>query len=370
MRVSVVIPLYNKAPYVLRSLDSVFAQTFTDYEVIVVDDGSTDGGGAVVAACKDRRVRLISQKNAGPGAARNRGVAEARGDFIAFLDADDEWRPCFLERSLTLLEQYGPETACISSGYVQHPAGRSMEPMWRKRQLQGGTYRLDAAMNPQFVVHLLAYLCPWNTVARADKVRGWGGFYSKTRCLYGEDSFLWLKVLLNERIAVNLEPLVCFHTEASALSKNLRGPRPVEPILFDPGELYAACPPQLQELLRKVLAIRALKTACMLGYWGRWREGRGLLNKFCPWSSWRLPRFAVAQLCATPLGACAGLIWRLLSGGCQPITGPCFSLLPSAAWRGLFWTRPGVKVSRRPSWNTTPPTGGARLLKWRDICAG
>ncbi len=315
MKVSVVIPLYNKAPYVRRSLDSVLGQTCGDFEVIVVDDGSTDGGADVVRACPDPRVRLITQPNAGPGPARNRGIAEARGEYLAFLDADDEWMPTFLEKSLALLEKHSPAVACVSSGYVQEPAGRSMEPMWRQRGLRDGTYRIDATADPQFVVHLLAYLCPWNTVARAEVVRHWGGFFDKGKCLYGEDSFLWLKVLLNETVAVSLEPLVRFHTEASALSKNLAGPRPVEPMLLYPGELEAACPAALRDLLKKVLAIRAIKTTCMLGYWGRWRQGKSLLKQFCPWSAWRLPRFGAALLCASPLGAGAGAVLRLFQRG-------------------------------------------------------
>jgi glycosyltransferase involved in cell wall biosynthesis len=314
MKVSVIIPLFNKAPYIVRALDSVRAQTFADYEVVVVDDGSTDGGASLVEGYPDDRVRLIVQKNAGPGGARNRGIAEASGEYLAFLDADDEWLPGFLEKSLGRLTQYGPEVAAISSGYVQHPGGLSTEAMWRKRGLREGVYRLTASTNPRFVVHLLAYFCPWNTLTRSDTARRWGAYYSKGKCLYGEDSYLWLKILLNETVAVSMEPLVRFHSEASALSKNLPGPRPVEPILYDPDDLYAACPEDLRVLLGKVLGIRALKTACMLGYWGRWREGRELLRKFCPWSSWRLPRFAVAQICATPLGACAGLFCRLLSG--------------------------------------------------------
>jgi hypothetical protein len=312
MKVSVVIPLYNKAPYVQRALDSVLAQTFGDFEVIVVDDGSTDGGANVVRACADPRVRLIGQRNAGPGPARNRGIAEAGGEFLAFLDADDEWLPAFLEKSLAVLEQHGPSVASVSSGYLLWPAGERTDALWRGRRVTDGIYRVTDRFEPQFVVHLLAYLCPWNTVARAERVRHWGGFYARGKCLYGEDSYLWLKFLLNETIAIRQEPLVRFHTEASALSRNLAGPRPVEPILFDPGEVEAACPAPLRGLLHKVLAIRALKTACMLGYWGRWREARTLLRKFCPWSVWRLPRFGAAQVCATPLGAAAGFFCRFL----------------------------------------------------------
>jgi hypothetical protein len=311
MKVSVIIPLYNKAPYVGRTLDSILAQTFRDFEVIVVDDGSTDAGAEVVACCPDPRVRLLRQDNAGPGAARNRGLAEARGTYVAFLDADDEWLPAYLEKSVALLEAHGPAAATVSSGYFLHPSGQATVALWRRRGLREGTYRVDPGITLRFVVSLLAYLATWNTVARAEVVRRWGGFFSRGRCLYGEDSYLWLKVLLNETVVVSLEPLVRFHSEASALSNNLSGPRPVEPILHFPEGLEEACPPDLRDLLRGVLAVRAGKTACMLGYWGRWREGRDLLRRFGGTPPWYWP-MGLAPLVASPLGACAGKVWRLL----------------------------------------------------------
>jgi glycosyltransferase involved in cell wall biosynthesis len=96
MLFSVVIPTYNRAELLRIALDSVFAQTFTDYEVIVVDDGSTDGTWEELQALGSR-IHVLRQQNAGPGAARNLGVAEARGDYIAFLDSDDLWFPWTLE---------------------------------------------------------------------------------------------------------------------------------------------------------------------------------------------------------------------------------------------------------------------------------
>jgi glycosyl transferase family 2 len=313
MKVSVVVPLYNKAPTIQRTLDSILGQTFADFELIVVDDGSTDGGAEVVEGCRDPRVRLIRQSNAGPGAARNRALAEANGQYAAFLDADDEWLPQFLHKSIALLEQF-PQAAMVASGYFHHPEGESTEIMWRGRGLHEGIWRLEPHTSHQLAVHLLAYFSAWNTVARLEAVRGWGGFFSAWKCLYAEDSFLWFKILLNETVLVNLEPLVRFHTEASALSKNLPGPRPVEPMLLHPELLRQACPRHLQDLLEDILAVRALKTTCMLGYWGRWRDGRELLQRFCPWSTWRLPRFARAHLAASPFGAAAGKLWRLLRG--------------------------------------------------------
>jgi glycosyltransferase involved in cell wall biosynthesis len=313
MNVSVIIPLYNKAPYIRRALDSVRAQTYGDYEVIVVDDGSTDGGGAIATSYGDPRFRLVGQPNAGPGAARNRGIEAARGQYLAFLDADDEWLPTFLEKCLTSLEGHGPDVASISTGYIHDPGGRSTERLWFKRGLRDGVQRLSPETSPRLAVHLLAYLSPWNTLVRAEIVRRWGGFYSRGKCVYGEDCYLWLKLLLNEPVRVCLEPLVRYHTEASALAWNIRSPRPVEPILFDAQGIRATCPAALQKLLDEILAVRALKAACRLGCWGRWREARDLLKQFCPWSTWHLPYFSAAQFLASPLGALAGTAWRSLT---------------------------------------------------------
>ena len=103
---SVVIPLYNKERYVRRCLDSILAQRFADFEVVVVDDGSTDDSTEIVAACNDPRLRLIRQANGGVSAARNRGIAEARAEWIAFLDADDEYLPGFLDEVRACIELY------------------------------------------------------------------------------------------------------------------------------------------------------------------------------------------------------------------------------------------------------------------------
>ena len=103
---SVIIPLYNKAPYIKRAIDSVLAQTIHDFEIIVVNDGSTDGGENIVAEYSDSRIFLINQKNSGVSVARNNGVNVANSDYIAFLDADDEWLPGFLNEIQNMINQY------------------------------------------------------------------------------------------------------------------------------------------------------------------------------------------------------------------------------------------------------------------------
>jgi glycosyltransferase involved in cell wall biosynthesis len=312
VRVSVIIPLFNKAPYVERALASVIAQSFTDFEVIVVDDGSTDAGAQIVAAHNDPRVRLLKQDNAGPGAARNRGIDEARGELLAFLDADDEWAPDYLAESVRWFDLDGPPVGSVTSGYFAFPDGESSEKLWRARGLADGVMQLSPDTDPALVIALLAYMSPCTTVARATTVRKWGGFYEQNHCLYGEDAHLWLKVLLNENVAVNLKPLARIHFETSGPAQTRRSVRPIEPFLVHPEEIEAATPAELVELRSRVLAIRALKTACVLGYWGRWREARDLVKQFQVSGAWRFPYYLPSLVCRTPVGSLMGRFYRTI----------------------------------------------------------
>jgi glycosyltransferase involved in cell wall biosynthesis len=311
MRVSVVVPLYNKAPYIGRCLRSVFSQSFRDFETIVVDDGSTDGGDQLIQAEPVHNLRVFRQPNAGPGAARNRGVREAHGAYVAFLDADDEWQPDYLARSVRILDDT-PAAAAVSASYVEEPAGRSVEALWRRRGIVPGLQRLTAATAPEHLVHIVAYMRPCTTVARTEILRAWGGFYDRDRCLYAEDAFLWLKVVLNRPVFFHFEPLVRIHRDAAQLSGNLKGPRPVEPFLQRPDLMRESCPPGLERLLEGFLAARAFKTACVLAYWGCWRDARRLRSQFAGPGTWRLTYAWPSLLCATPLGGVLGMACRRL----------------------------------------------------------
>jgi len=120
MEISVVIPLYNKAEYIARALDSVFAQKFRDFEVIVVNDASTDGGEKIAAGYKNKGVKLFNRIAPSPGghAARNLGIKESSGSLVSFLDADDEWTPDFLE-AITRLRRKFHEAGVYATSYLR-----------------------------------------------------------------------------------------------------------------------------------------------------------------------------------------------------------------------------------------------------------
>lgn len=114
--ISVVVPLYNKRYEIERSIQSVLGQSFQRFELIVVDDGSTDGSDTVAEQVDDRRFRLVRQANAGVSAARNRGIREASAGLIAFLDADDEWTSEFLATIWSLYQRY-PSAGIYGTAY-------------------------------------------------------------------------------------------------------------------------------------------------------------------------------------------------------------------------------------------------------------
>ena len=121
---SIIIPVYNVAPYLRECLDSVLAQAFTDWEAICVDDGSTDGSGAILDeyAAKDERFRVVHKKNEGVGAARNSALDVAKGNWVCFLDGDDVWHKEFLATFSSAISKY-PGERCFRVGYSRFSDG-------------------------------------------------------------------------------------------------------------------------------------------------------------------------------------------------------------------------------------------------------
>ena len=113
---TVIIPLYNKAEHILRTLESVLCQKYPAAEIIVVDDGSTDQGPALVSAANIKNLTLIQQTNGGVSSARNKGITLAKSEYIAFLDADDQWLPLYLEETAGLIIKF-PQANLFGTRY-------------------------------------------------------------------------------------------------------------------------------------------------------------------------------------------------------------------------------------------------------------
>jgi glycosyltransferase involved in cell wall biosynthesis len=189
-RLSVVIPAYNAATTIRSAVASTLNQTRPVLEVIVVDDGSTDGTAAAVSALRDPRVRVVSRANGGPSAARNAGIAEARGDLVAFLDSDDLWLPGYAERAVTALSSAANPGFAYTDAYV-FDTGRG--------QVKRGS-AMDAIDPPppdreRFLIALLQRNFVFTSAAVPATVLAAVGGYDESLTL-SEEYDLWLRILV------------------------------------------------------------------------------------------------------------------------------------------------------------------------------
>jgi len=200
MRISVVIPLYNKARYIKRAIDSVLAQTYIDYEIIVIDDGSTDESADVIKNILDSRIRLITQENAGVSAARNRGIHEAKYGIVAFLDADDEWLPEFLE----LVVQEFEKDPAVGVAFTNYRLSNS----------------LQAVLIPHQVGRLVDYfefclvnngrgMCSSCVLVKRDLLLKINGF--PVGMHHGEDIYTWTRLAWESSVAFVPKVMAIYH---------------------------------------------------------------------------------------------------------------------------------------------------------------
>lgn len=183
--ISVIIPLFNKEKSIYSTLQSVCNQSYTDFEIVVVDDGSTDSSAAIAESFQDSRIRVVRKSNGGVCSARNRGIQEAKGIVIALLDADDYWEPDYLETLVRLIDDY-PQAGLwglnfgTMVGDVKYRNSFSLYPGFRgiidNPWLKGNPYCSSA-----IAISKMAF----DTV---------GGFDTRIKC--GEDLDMWYRLML------------------------------------------------------------------------------------------------------------------------------------------------------------------------------
>lgn len=293
-----VIPLFNKAATVRRALDSVFGQTFAPAEILVVDDGSTDGGGAIARSMADFRLRVIDQPNRGVSAARNAGLRAATQPFVAFLDADDRWRPELLARMRDLIERH-PGAVLYGAGFF------TVEGATIKRYHGIGRSADDA--RPAGVVDFFAERCrdfplhTSTTVVRREAALSLGGFAEGVA--YAEDHLFWAKLALAGPVVLTPEPLAEYDVAVPGQAVGYW--RTTYRERFDILEYHRFLADELRQRTAKgraadsfaTLARQELRTAVLQRmYWGNfaavervWRDldlgglGLGTAARACAW---------------------------------------------------------------------------------------
>jgi glycosyltransferase involved in cell wall biosynthesis len=209
VRISVVIPLFNKSNCIGRAIRSIQDQTVPCSEIIIVDDGSTDDGHSVVKRIEDRRIRLFRQANQGPSGARNKGIEEAHGGLVAFLDADDEWKPEFLKTVLHLRIRY-PQAGAYATAYeIQESDGRVWIPSFREIPVAPWE-----GIIPNFFRSALwsSPICSSAVVIPREVLATVG--YFKMHSGVGEDIELWARIAMRYPIAFSWRIGAVYHKEA------------------------------------------------------------------------------------------------------------------------------------------------------------
>jgi Glycosyltransferases involved in cell wall biogenesis len=254
-RFSVVIPLYNKASHIRETLDSVLAQSYEDYEIVVVDDGSTDGSRDIVCALQSDRLRLVEQANAGVSAARNRGIDEAAGDYIAFLDADDIWTKDHLEKLDELISRYAGRGVyscahvAIRKGVQIHKAQPAIEPLV-----------VDAAGFFEEYARSFALVNSSTACISRELLKSIGGF--PVGITKGEDVFVWMRAVSRGGIAYSRDVCTLVNQDAenrSVLNRNGEIPYYVSWLsdVLQKAELEPAVARAARKFLRRSILINA-----------------------------------------------------------------------------------------------------------------
>lgn len=275
-RTNIIIPLYNKGQCIERAIRSIQNQTVEDWRLIVVDDGSTDDGPEQVRKINDDRISMIHQENKGPGAARNAGIAQATSKYLAFLDADDEWYPWYLENALNAIESN--DVALVGTMYYEWPKKIDMTQHWSKLNVHPGQYRLTGNENPIDVKYLMFFFHVGNSLMSTAVAQKHGGFYDQDRCCHAEDTTFFINIVLNETLQIIGPPAVCHHREDSSLS--IHHHHSLAPFMLKPEIILRNCPASHLPLAKNILAAMALHMAYHRARHGLKSDAIELLERF------------------------------------------------------------------------------------------
>lgn len=212
--ISVVIPLYNKENCVARTIESVLNQTYSAFEIVVVDDGSTDNSLKVVSSYKDERMRVFSKINEGVSIARNFGIKQSKGEYICFLDADDEWNPNFLESMVEAIKMF-PEHGFFSC------------PIETRKNGENKIYEINNNSEELFVIedycktflkNRKAICCVGSVCVQRRLLIDAGMFPPRVK--KGEDHDLWLRLACNNKVVYTTKTKMIYNLDSENNSRS------------------------------------------------------------------------------------------------------------------------------------------------------
>lgn len=229
--ISIIIPLYNKEQSIASTLQTVLKQTYQDFEIIIVNDGSTDHSVEEVKKVTDPRIRLIHQSNAGVSAARNRGIEEAKGEYIAFLDADDEWKSDYLKTQYELTQKY-PECSVFACNYeYKDTQGKVTPTIIRKLPFKGE----DGILSNYFEVTCCSNPPLWTSAVMVNKKALEAISVFPIGVTLGEDLITWAKFSVHYKIAFSKKIVAIYNFRTT---KQLVIPRRAPDKIDKVGEAY------------------------------------------------------------------------------------------------------------------------------------
>lgn len=195
--ISVIIPLYNKEKYIKETIQSVLNQTYKNFELIIVNDGSTDGSLKIVDSILDERIKVIRIENGGVSNARNTGIKNAKFEWIALLDADDEWETIYLENAFDLIQSYNITDVVATNYYLKNQTGKKTALKIKKGFLN--SYFNNPCITSSSVIinkRIFNEIGIFNEILK-----------------YGEDQHLWFRIASKYKIYFNDNPLVNYRLD-------------------------------------------------------------------------------------------------------------------------------------------------------------
>ena len=239
--ISVVIPAYNAERTILETIKSVQQQTFSDFEIIVINDGSEDKTLELLSQVEEPRLSIYSYNNSGLSTARNRGISHSKGEYIAFLDADDLWEPDKLEAQLAALQNQPEAGVAYSWTNFMDEKGESFqaaEPVW----FEGNVY-----------THLLDYnfiACGSNPLIRKKAIESVGEFDSTLRSC--EDWDFWLRLAAKWAFVVVPKPQILYRLSSRTMSSKIKVMEEAHLVVIE--KAFQSIPIELQPLKNQIVA--------------------------------------------------------------------------------------------------------------------